>query len=172
MTGKINFPRLCYRCKYPLYFSDYLSRNKQIPKEELKKVWENENVELLCCGCYKRCKSHPNLINDRLIKVDHGEKRAELWEWSNALQQSENEINLELIDFYKHTIINGLFFIDYYHDINIRYRYVLSEKKATLVKYVAFHKRNNYEIVKKKILDFNTKNSQLFYSFYEKIVEL
>ncbi|MBD3197473.1 MAG: hypothetical protein GF317_20640 [Candidatus Lokiarchaeota archaeon] len=46
--------RRCFGCNIPLSFGDYCQTNiHKYKNSQLKKIWNNENVELYCCECYK-----------------------------------------------------------------------------------------------------------------------
>ena len=45
--------RRCYNCSIILLSEYYYELNKELySKEYLRSIWNNKNIELLCCECY------------------------------------------------------------------------------------------------------------------------
>ncbi len=51
--------RFCFICDTELDWSSFWTCNSNLSMTFLKELWEDSNVELLCCNCFKKL----NLIN-------------------------------------------------------------------------------------------------------------
>lgn len=49
--------RICFRCKRPIEFGEFYIKNKDMTKERLIELWQNENLQFYCCLCYEILKS-------------------------------------------------------------------------------------------------------------------
>jgi len=154
-----------------LYFPEYLSRNENAPQDLLKKMWYNPTVQILCCECFEKCEKNPELIKDRLVELD-SKTYSDMLAISLKLQEQDSAIKYsELIDIYQHNLASQLFFVDYYHDVNIKYRYIISEEKPKISEYLSTHE-SNLSNTTENIYSLRINGMQIYYVHFDKIVEV
>ncbi|MGQ4873866.1 MAG: tetratricopeptide repeat protein [Promethearchaeota archaeon] len=61
--------RTCWNCKKPLIFEEFKEVNYDFSEERLKELWNNPNLEFLCCNCYT--KTIREEVKKLLIKGDN-----------------------------------------------------------------------------------------------------
>lgn len=44
--------RKCFRCKRPIEFEEFYFKNKNISKQRLIDLWQNDKLQFYCCLCY------------------------------------------------------------------------------------------------------------------------
>lgn len=60
--------RKCLNCQTEIGFGDFRVRNqKEIPKEDLEKIWKSPYVQLYCCSCFRK-QERENKLFDKLVK--------------------------------------------------------------------------------------------------------
>jgi hypothetical protein len=48
--------RTCFLCNQELNVYDFYKTNRKFSKDEIIKLWNNENIQYFCCRCYNRYK--------------------------------------------------------------------------------------------------------------------
>ena len=75
-TGKSSpldkeYPHKCQICKRNLFFKELCHANRSLPESYLKKLWELQSVEFLCCGCFGKAQQYLSKLISKKIEATH-----------------------------------------------------------------------------------------------------